>query len=339
MSKNDSENTLSNVVVIKPRQEFEVVSDSERTVEEIFYSNPHTDTYAVLVRDDPQKIEFPNRNVYNVIKNGLLVSKIRLTGLPPDGRYFLMNRYGNLLSSTLDTETGEVVFDINRRKKGGQLDQRILSESTLGNCWNENRKGLLSEKKYLSCGSNFDDIQIRTPHPLKKECTILLEGMIEEDRAGYTHTDEWKAGTVEYKLLPREIDVGIGFGPSHQVLPNINSNIKDLVFTHESEFTMHLRIDDKLYGPFKSEEYVDYYRLKFMFKDYDIKGTTIWDNGVNKTSDLSKDMTNNTLNAPKFKIWISADVDSLNVSVCYYSIRHMDGRNTYILSNNTPPHV
>jgi hypothetical protein len=288
MTENDSEKTSNNVVVIKPQQEFEVISDSKRTMDEIFHSQ-HT-SYSVLTRSNPKTLDLNEGKSHVIIANDCLLSKIYLPGCTPTKRYFFKGNGCNWMSSTLKDDVH--IFDVNARKKGGIFDSYI---EFINKCNNpKNKKSHLMSRKYLDC-SKIKRLEILFPDVVTMEKEIILEGLFRKN------DDEWEFGTRKYQLFTREIEL------------SLSTVVRDIEFYGKGTFNMHIRIDGESYGPFDSEECITGHIIKFKFKNWDsTRGT------MNKY--LSDEMNQSTINAARTSIRISANVEHLDMTILYYSI-------------------
>lgn len=297
----DSENSPTNVVVIKPQQESEICSDSsyDSTMQEnLFFTTD--EKYFVFTKSESVKIEFPKNNIYNVRAYDGLIEKIHMTGVKLDKKCFLMDRRENLLSSIINKDTNESMFDINKRKKGGALDHyinfcsAIYGKNPMGN--QENKAKLILRNKYLLC-EKFGYIKLRIPDATPKVKEIVLEGLFETNG-----DDIWKQKLKKYKLIPNEKFL------------YFKDLVKEIEFTHEDKFTMYIRIEDQLYGPFESkeskesEDCMDCHMIKFRFSG--------WND--TKFKNLPKKVQDTAINIKFESFSVSSDVENLHTSVSYY---------------------
>ena len=245
--KNNSDNIENYVVVIKPNQKFEIVSDSKnKNYKDIFYTDKQS-YYSILTNSD-YVIEFNLTKQYQIYQTNSLITKIILDDFPIDQQYIMCANGSNL--ATAKIINNKLTFNIDSEKRSNILSTFVnLAKSS-------NEKDIDEREKYLNIG-RLDDFGFLTNKKLENRYNVKLTGL-------YFNDNKWVTDTKNYVIFPYEYKLNFLIGLT-----------KELYFYSDTAFEIGLRIDGVFYGPFLSK------KIQNCFKNYIKFNFDGWNNIIN----------------------------------------------------------
>jgi hypothetical protein len=284
MATPNSDLLSNNVVVIKPHQQFDIISDSVKTSNELF--NMCNNTYSVLLRNE-KDVCLNTSHIYK-IHCDMLINKIVLHDFPNSGDYYLRANGYNLATAKLID--GQLIFDLNK-PKSNKLTEIINSTMT------DNDKNVPNRNNYLNT-SRIDCLEILATVPLVKEHKLSINGLI-------NYNDDLFHKCVNYTIYPNEVEL------------NFQHIVKEIDFYNKNKFEIRLRINGLIYGPFESSssKYFGEF-VKFKFENW----ASIF-NGI-ENEYLSESINNNSINCSRIDNF--SIIANTNLRCAYYTYSTFD---------------